>query len=65
MRKRQTRPGPPKHRDPNWRLLRAKGHGTEPDRTKYSRKAKHRKDPRQDDRGSFLLGAKTKLRSFG
>lgn len=42
---------PAKRRDPSWRFRHALGHKVEPDRTKYSRKSKHRQSPRNPTGG--------------
>ena len=47
---------PSRPRDPAWRVRRALGHKVTADRTRYIRKAKHRKSPRHDDRGGFFVG---------
>lgn len=45
-----------KLRDPSWRVRRALGHKVVEDKTRYSRKAKHRKDLRKDG-GFFMPGS--------
>ena len=45
-----------KLRDPSWRARRALGHKVVEDKTRYSRKAKHRKDLRKD--GGFFMPGK-------
>lgn len=47
---------PAKRRDPSWRFRHALGHKVEPDRTKYSRKPKHKQSPRNPT-GGFDFGA--------
>jgi hypothetical protein len=47
---------PSRPRDPAWRTRRALGHKITADRTRYSRKTKHRKSLRHEDRGGFFVG---------
>jgi hypothetical protein len=45
-----------KRRDPSWRYRHALGHKVEPDRTKYTRKTKHKQSPRNPTGGFDFPG---------